>query len=82
MGQSKKCMDKRSRLEMKGREERTEDRSGAETEGMCFSSSPSGVAFHWRYPEGHPHLVFKGAHTPRGHHGSTIAKILTNYSKT
>lgn len=34
-----------------------EEGRGAETEGMCFPSGPSGAAFHCRYPEGDPHCV-------------------------
>lgn len=58
MGESRKCMDKRPKLEdEKDEEERREEGRGAETGGMCFPSGPSGAAFHWRYPEGDPHCV-------------------------
>lgn len=57
--ESKKCVDKRPMLEdEKDGGKRTEERRGAETGGMCFPSGPSGAAFHWRYPEGDPHLMF------------------------
>lgn len=55
-----KCVDKRPMLEDEkdGGGKSTEERRGVETGGMCFPSGPSGAAFHWRYPEGDPHLVF------------------------
>lgn len=46
----------KSRVFMLDDEEEMEGRA-AETEGMCFPSDPSAAAFHYRRPEGDPHLV-------------------------